>query len=220
MAEPVSSATWVSVDVLAITPGEEPALVLARRQRDPHKGKWALPGVVLDAANGETVAAAADRAVRDRAGSEPVPECPATVAAVVSDPERDERGHTVSLVNTMRAEPGSGDDIKLIRVGDYLPDLPFGHARIIRSTAETLSHRLLTDRETAMAMFGGGCIAAEATALTELLYHLAGGVHGRGAEPITLGPMRRRLERAALFAPGGIRPAHTRPMTVYQVTPR
>ncbi|MDX1878802.1 NUDIX domain-containing protein [Mycobacterium sp. SMC-18] len=210
MAE--SPATWLSVDVFAVSPGDEPGLILARRQRQPHQGDWALPGVVLDAANGETVAAAAHRALRDRAGAEPI-EGPPTVALVVSDPQRDERGHTVSLVNVMRAQPG-GDDVLVVRTGEPVPPLPFGHNAMIRDTAATVSQRLLSDPATVAAMFGAGCTAGEVCELTELLFHLSGGT---GAEPIPLAAMRRRLERAPLFTPDGSRPAHTRPVTVYRV---
>lgn len=210
MAE--SPATWLSVDVFAVSPGDEPGLILARRQRQPHQGDWALPGVVLDAANGETVAAAAHRALRDRAGAEPI-EGPPTVALVVSDPQRDERGHTVSLVNVMRAQPGD-DDVLMVRTGEPVPPLPFGHNAMIRDTASTVSQRLLSDPATVAAMFGAGCTAGEVCELTELLFHLSGGT---GAEPIPLAAMRRRLERAPLFTPDGSRPAHTRPVTVYRV---
>ncbi|BCI82862.1 hypothetical protein MTY66_44870 [Mycolicibacterium sp. TY66] len=210
MAE--SPATWLSVDVVAVSPGDEPGLILARRQRQPHQGDWALPGVVLDAANGETVAAAAHRALRDRAGAEPI-EGPPTVALVVSDPQRDERGHTVSLVNVMRAQPGD-DDVLVVRTGEPVPPLPFGHNAMIRDTAATVSQRLLSDPATVAAMFGAGCTAGEVCELTELLFHLSGGT---GAEPIPLAAMRRRLERAPLFTPDGSRPAHTRPVTVYRV---
>ena len=209
MAE--SPATWLSVDVFAVSPGEEPGLILARRQHAPHAGDWALPGVVLDAANGETVAAAAHRALRDRAGAEPIEGVP-TVALVVSDPQRDERGHTVSLVNAMRAEPG--DDALVVRDGDLIPDLPFGHNAMIRDTAATVSQRLLSDPATVTAMFGAGCTAGEVCALTRLLFGLSGGT---GAEPVPLAAMRRRLERAALFTADGSRPAHTRPVTVFRV---
>ncbi|WP_020102215.1 NUDIX domain-containing protein [Mycobacterium sp. 360MFTsu5.1] len=209
MAE--SLATWLSVDVFAMSPGDEPGLILARRQREPHQGDWALPGVVLDAANGETVAAAAYRALRDRAGAEPI-DGPPTVALVVSDPQRDERGHTVSLVNVMRAHPG--DDALVVRDGDPVPPLPFGHNAMIRDTAATVSQRLLTDPATVAAMFGAaGCTAGEVCALTTLLFHLSGGT---GAEPIPLAAMRRRLERAPLFTAAGSRPAHTRPVTVFR----
>jgi len=209
MAE--SLATWLSVDVFAVSPGDEPGLILARRQREPHQGDWALPGVVLDAAGGETVAAAAGRALRDRAGAEPI-DGPPTVALVVSDPQRDERGHTVSLVNVMRAHPG--DDTLVVRDRQPVPPLPFGHNAMIRDTAATVSQRLLSDPATVAAMFGAGCTAVEVCKLTELLFHLSGGT---GAEPIPLPAMRRRLERAALFTPDGSRPAHTRPVTVFRV---
>lgn len=209
MAE--SLATWLSVDVFAVSLGEEPGLILARRRREPHQGDWALPGVVLDAAKGETVVAAAQRALRDRADAEPV-DGPPTVALVVSDPLRDERGHTVSLVNVMRAQ--AGEDALVVRKGQAVPALPFGHNAMIRDTAATVSQRLLSDSATAAAMFGAGCTAGEVCALTELLFHLSGGT---GAEPIPLAAMRRRLERAALFTADGSRPAHTRPVTVFRV---
>lgn len=217
-------ATWVSVDDFAITAGPDPALILTRRRRPPHAGRWSMPGVLLDTEHRETVAQAALRALRTRAECEPVIDAAPTAAVVVSDPHRDERGHTVSLINVVRASPvlvdgqaGGAADLLLVRSTDAVPDLPFGHGAMIRDTAATVSRRLLTDPATAEAILGGdlGCTAQDVSALTELLYHLS---EGTGAAPIAVPAMRRRLERNSLFTAVGTTHARTRPVTVFRVT--
>ncbi|MBX9979181.1 MAG: NUDIX domain-containing protein, partial [Mycobacterium gordonae] len=89
--------TWLSVDVVALTEDEPvPRIVLIRRAGTPHRGATTLPGGLLDAEHGETVEQAARRIVQQKAGARVT--SGVAIVDVVSDPTRDERGHTVSIV--------------------------------------------------------------------------------------------------------------------------
>jgi 8-oxo-dGTP diphosphatase len=115
------------VDVIIELPRDR--LVLIRR-RNPPPG-WALPGGFVDA--GETVEQAARR--------EALEETSLSVELirqfhVYSDPARDPRGHTVSLVFIGRAEgtPSGADDAAEARAfpRDELPEpLAFDHGQIL-----------------------------------------------------------------------------------------
>ena len=60
--------TWLSVDLVAITDDpDDPALVLYRRERDPHAGELSLPGAVMNPIKGQTVAQTATWIVDERA---------------------------------------------------------------------------------------------------------------------------------------------------------
>jgi 8-oxo-dGTP diphosphatase len=128
MAQPRTPA--VSVD-LVIELEDRPGcpVVLIRRGRPPPG--HALPGGFVDV--GETVEQAAVREAREETGLE------VTLGAllgVYSDPARDPRGHTVSVVYVARArgEPVAGDDAAAILVTDpaAAPPLAFDHGRILR----------------------------------------------------------------------------------------
>jgi 8-oxo-dGTP diphosphatase len=117
----------LTVDVIIELPRDR--LVLIRR-RNPPPG-WALPGGFVDA--GETVEQAARR--------EALEETSLSVELirqfhVYSDPARDPRGHTVSLVFIGRAEgtPSGADDAAEARAfpRDELPEpLAFDHGQIL-----------------------------------------------------------------------------------------
>jgi 8-oxo-dGTP diphosphatase len=116
-----------TVDVIAEIP--EGGIVLVRR-RHPPPG-WALPGGFVEA--GETAAAAARRELREETGLEvELVEC----FHVYSDPARDPRGPTLSVVFLGRARgtPAGGDDAAEARVFplEALPaPLAFDHGRIL-----------------------------------------------------------------------------------------
>jgi 8-oxo-dGTP diphosphatase len=115
------------VDVIIELPRDRVVLI---RRRNPPPG-WALPGGFVDA--GETVEQAARR--------EALEETSLSVELirqfhVYSDPARDPRGHTVSLVFIGRAEgtPSGADDAAEARAfpRDELPEpLAFDHGQIL-----------------------------------------------------------------------------------------
>lgn len=119
----------ITVDtVIELVDREDRPIVLIER-RHPPLG-WALPGGFVDV--GETVEAAAVREAREETG---LAVRIATLLGVYSDPARDPRGHTVSVVFVARAEgnPRAADDAKRVAIHDPRkpPPLVFDHADII-----------------------------------------------------------------------------------------
>jgi 8-oxo-dGTP diphosphatase len=119
----------VSVD-LVIEMIDRPGrpVVLVRRGHPPPG--HALPGGFVDV--GETVEHAAKREAREETGLDV---SLGDLLGVYSDPARDPRGHTVSIVYvaTASGEPVAGDDAAAILVTDpeAAPPLAFDHGRIL-----------------------------------------------------------------------------------------
>jgi 8-oxo-dGTP diphosphatase len=115
------------VDV--VIPSER-GVVLIRRGSEPFKGKWALPGGFVEV--GETVEEAADRETAEETSL--VVEV-ARLVGVYSDPERDPRGHNVSvafLVRVLGGELAPATDAAEVAVLDPASvELAFDHRRII-----------------------------------------------------------------------------------------
>jgi 8-oxo-dGTP diphosphatase len=115
----------LTVDVILEVRG---GIVLIERKHAPFG--YALPGGFVD--YGETLEQAAVREVREETG---------LLAKLVrqfhaySDPSRDPRHHSVSVVfiGRARGRPAGGDDARSAQVFalDRLPDLAFDHAKIL-----------------------------------------------------------------------------------------
>lgn len=120
----------LTVDVV-IRLADQPAgsVVLIKRLNPPHG--WALPGGFVDL--GETVEQAAVREAREETGLDVKL---TGLLGCYSDPGRDPRGHTVSIVYTADAQgdPHPGDDAREVRVFEQgaLPALVFDHAAILQ----------------------------------------------------------------------------------------
>jgi 8-oxo-dGTP diphosphatase len=105
-------------------------IVLIRRASDPFEGRWALPGGFVEV--GETVEAAATREAAEETG---LAVELARLVGVYSDPERDPRGHNVSVAFLARVVGGdlvAATDAAEVAVLD--PDsvlLAFDHRSII-----------------------------------------------------------------------------------------
>jgi 8-oxo-dGTP diphosphatase len=109
-------------------------VLLVRRGSEPFKGRYALPGGFVDV--GETVEAACAREVEEETGVS-ISDQRLLLVGVYSKPERDPRGHSVSIAYTTRidvsAEPRPGSDAES---AEWLHDwsslsLAFNHAEII-----------------------------------------------------------------------------------------
>ncbi len=115
------------VDV--VIPTEE-GVVLIRRGSDPFKGQWALPGGFVEV--GETAEGAAVREAAEETGL--VVEL-AHLVGVYSEPERDPRGHNVSVAFTARVLGGelsaSTDAAEVSVLDPGAVELAFDHRRII-----------------------------------------------------------------------------------------
>jgi len=128
-AMPVPATPILTVDALIVDP--QRGVLLIRRARDPFAGCWALPGGFVEV--GETVEAACAREAKEETGLivEPV-----ELLGVYSQPARDPRFHTVSVVFMCRAVEGlaqAGDDAAEARWFADLTGLPlaFDHAAIL-----------------------------------------------------------------------------------------
>ena len=122
-----------TVDVVILVPdaGPDGGVVLVER-RNPPPG-WALPGGFVD--YGETCEHAAEREAREETGLDVEL---TGLLGVYSDPARDPRQHTLSVVYAAQApagaEPRGGDDAARAQFFplELLPEaLAFDHARII-----------------------------------------------------------------------------------------
>lgn len=116
----------IAADVIIEIDGR---IVLIERKNYPHG--WAIPGGFVDV--GETVEAAAMREMREETGLEVEL---TDLLGVYSRPDRDPRGHTVSLVYVGRAQgsPRADDDAKdaaLFPLDAPPAPLAFDHAEIL-----------------------------------------------------------------------------------------
>lgn len=117
------------VDVLIKFKG---GVVLVKRRSEPFKGMWALPGGFVE--YGERVEEAARREAKEETGLEVGP---VKLLGVYSDPERDPRGHSVSICYLARAVGGKlrgGSDAAEAKVFRKIPweALAFDHAKILK----------------------------------------------------------------------------------------
>lgn len=119
----------IAVDIvieLADRPGRP--IVLIRRDNPPTG--YSFPGGFVDI--GETVERAAEREAREETGLDVRL---GDLLGVYSDPGRDPRGHTVSIVFVATATglPAAGDDAGAVFVTDpgAAPGLVFDHDRIL-----------------------------------------------------------------------------------------
>lgn len=132
-----------TVDI-AITDGKR--IVVVKRGREPFKGKWALPGGFIE--YGETAEDAAVRETLEETGMEVKL---IEILGVYSAPDRDPRGHHISIVfvaTAINGEPKGGDDAAEATWHNLdsllADDLAFDHEVIV----DDLRHYLEDHKET------------------------------------------------------------------------
>lgn len=106
-------------------------ILLIKRKNKPFKGKWALPGGFVE--YGEKVEDAVIREVYEETGLKTSIK---KLFGVYSDPNRDPRGHTVTIVYILDITGGKlkgnddASDAKFFKIKE-LPNLSFDHNIII-----------------------------------------------------------------------------------------
>lgn len=135
---------------VAIIDGER--VVLVKRGRDPHKGKWAFPGGFIE--HGEPAELAAVREALEETGMQIEI---TDILGVYSDPTRDPRDHiqsTVFIARPLTGEPKGGDDAaeaKWFKLQDLAPgDLAFDHDLIASDLKRWMKDKSKTFWSTAL----------------------------------------------------------------------
>ena len=135
MAGPETPKLMVDV----IIPSER-GVVLIRRGTEPFEGRWALPGGFVEV--GETVEEAAYREAAEETG---LAVEVARLVGVYSDPERDPRGHNVSVAFLARVLSGdlvAATDASEVAVLDPSSvELAFDHRKIIEDALSLEARR-------------------------------------------------------------------------------
>jgi len=113
-------------------------IVLVKRLNDPYKGFYALPGGIVE--YGERVEDAVLREVEEETGLRGEIH---SLVGVYSDPERDPRGHFVSvcfIVLPRKGELKAGSDAKEVGLFslENLPKLAFDHEKMIKDAEVTV----------------------------------------------------------------------------------
>lgn len=129
MPQPQTPA--LTVDVIIPDPEDGKRIVLIRRSNEPFAGSWALPGGFVEV--GESVERAAVREVKEETGLgvELV-----RLVGVYSRPDRDPRGHNVSVAYLARWVSGElaadTDASEAALLDPHSVSLAFDHAGIVR----------------------------------------------------------------------------------------
>jgi len=119
-------------------------ILLIKRKNPPFKGMWALPGGFVE--YNETTENAVVREVLEETGLKTKIH---KLAGVYSDPERDPRGHTITIVYMLDVINGkliANDDaseVKYFSLND-LPNLSFDHEIIIKEIIQGFYNDVLS----------------------------------------------------------------------------
>ena len=125
MAGPETPKLMVDI----VIPDGEGCVLLIQRANDPYEGSWALPGGFVDV--GETVEDAAIREAKEETGLDVEL---LRLVGVYSEPDRDPRGHNVSVAFLARAEgdpSAASDAAEAAFLDPSSTDLAFDHESII-----------------------------------------------------------------------------------------
>ena len=119
----------ITVDAIIM---KDHSVLLVQRKHEPFQGSWALPGGFVE--YGETTEHAVMREVQEETGLE---SRILELQGVYSDPDRDPRGHTITIAYLMTTVGGNlmaGDDAAQVKFfkREELPRLAFDHATIIK----------------------------------------------------------------------------------------
>jgi len=113
-------------------------MLFIKRKNEPFKGKWALPGGFVE--YGEKVENAIVREINEETGLKTKIR---DIVGVYSDPNRDPRGHVITIVYLLEIQDGelkSGDDAIDAKFFDLkdLPELSFDHDIIVKDVSRRI----------------------------------------------------------------------------------
>lgn len=123
---------------------DDQSILLVQRKHEPFQGAWALPGGFVE--YGEKTEDAVVREVLEETG---LTTKIRLLLGAYSDPHRDPRGHTVTIVYVLEwvgGELSAGDDASSVRFfkQDELPTLAFDHAQIVKDAFQRDTHGILS----------------------------------------------------------------------------
>ena len=131
----------VTVDGIII---KNKKILLIKRKNPPFQGKWALPGGFVE--YGETTEDAVFREVFEETGLKTKIN---QIVGVFSDPNRDPRGHTITIVYLLDIVDGKlkaeddASDVRFFSVKN-LPSMSFDHKEIINKVLQRGYHDILS----------------------------------------------------------------------------
>lgn len=112
------------------------SVVLVKRKNPPFQGFYALPGGFVE--YGETVETAAVREAKEETGLDVKI---LRLIGVYSDPQRDPRGHVVSIVYLAEEEGGTmtaSSDAQEVKAFKKIPEeLAFDHRKILKNASDS-----------------------------------------------------------------------------------
>lgn len=120
------------------------SILLVQRKYAPFQGRWALPGGFVQ--YGEKTE---DAVIREIFEETNVKTKIHSLFGVYSDPHRDPRGHTITIVyllESISGDPRAGDDadsVKFFKI-NALPTLAFDHEVIIKDAFQRFQHGVLS----------------------------------------------------------------------------
>jgi len=210
-----------SVDIVALRLAPEAQhlqVLLHRREREPHAGQWALPGVIINGRTADTsLEGAAERALREKARV-----LPRYLEQVCTEGNafRDPRGWSLSTCYLALLDPGQqveGEHLSFFDLDSVLGRkmlLPFDHNLLVERARERLAAKTVYS---SLPLY---LLAQTFTVLDAL-----GAVQACLGQAVNNTSLRKRLER--LRELGWVRdtgeknqPRLGRPQQLYQYTPQ
>ncbi|MDD2129645.1 NUDIX hydrolase [Pseudomonas sp. P1B16] len=216
-----STEVLASVDIVALRMAPEAQhlqVLLHRREREPHVGQWALPGVIVNGRIADTsLEGAAERALREKARIVP---CYMEQVGTEGNAFRDPRGWSLSTYYLALLAPGQaveGEQLAFFDVDSVLERrvlLPFDHRLLVERARERLAAKTVYS---SLPLY---LLAEKFTVLDALA-----SVQACLGQAVNSTSLRKRLER--LREQGWVRdtgeknqPRLGRPQQLFQYTPQ